>query len=116
MLLNEAGYSVNHDSLVYDGSKPIDGTVLEITVPKGKVTEVKKGQIIDVAAGVYSVHAASGTPAAVAAETVEVDKDAEKVQIEAYTSGNLKRSGIISDPELTADDIEKLREKNIILK
>lgn len=116
MQLNTSGYTVGHDGLIYGDGQPFDGKIVEIEVAAGEVSEIKRGQIIDFAEEKYKLHATSGVPSAIAAETVQVDKSATKVQIEVYTSGTFKESGIVTAVELTSDDKETLRQKNIILK
>jgi hypothetical protein len=116
MLLNKQAYEVKSDTLIYDGSHPLDGSAYAVTVPGDAAGTIVKGQVIDVKDGAYSIHAASGTPAAVAAEDVSYDGTEGTITVPVYTSGALRISEVVADPELTAADIETLREKGIILK
>lgn len=115
-LLNKEVYTVGFDSLIYDNSHLADGTVAMVTVPKDQAGTIKKGQVIDVADGVYSIHASGGEPSVVAAESAEYTADDTEVAVEVYTSGALREGMIVCDPELTAEEIELLRTKNIYLK
>lgn len=114
--LNTEGYSVGTDNLIAGNSQHISGRVVEIAVSAGTVTKIKRGQVIDVANGVYALHAKSGTPAAIVATTIAVEASETKVPVEVYESGEFNEMALISAEAITAADKETLREKNIILK
>lgn len=114
--LNAEGYTVTQDNLIAGNAQNLRGRVVEVTVTAAQVKEIKRGQVIDVSDGKYSLHAKGGTPSVIAAETVEVDQEATKVPIEVYDSGEFRELYLITSEALTAADRETLREKNIILK
>jgi hypothetical protein len=116
MTLNQQAYEVKADSLVYDGSHPLDGDVYEVDVPGNAAGVIVKGQVIDIKDGGYEIHKSGGTPAAVAAEDTDYEGTEGKIPVEVYTHGALRWSMIVADPELTDTDLETLREKGIVLK
>lgn len=115
-LLNKTAYVVEKDKLIYDFRHPIDAVNLEVSVPAETAGEIKRGQVLDVASGVYGVHAKSGVPCAIAAEDTSYAADETKVTVSAYISGSFRISEVVANPELSASDLEALRSKGIYLK
>lgn len=116
MELIQKAYAMTPDNLIVGNSQSLAGKIVEVEVSAGTVSEIKRGQIIDFAEGKYSLHAKSGTPSVIAAETVAVGATETKIPIGAYTSGDFNAAAIVTSEVLTAADVETLREKNIILK
>lgn len=116
--LNKEVFTVEPDSLIYDGKHPIDCDAVKITLSGGALGggTIKRGQVIDENAGAYDIHAENGTPSVVAAEDTAYDEEAETVVVPVYTSGTLRKSKLVAEPELTEADAETLREKGIFLK
>lgn len=115
-LMNRDAYSVQHDRLIYDGKIPIDIKNIVVSITASTNGVIKRGQVIDVAAGTFSLHAASGAPSCIAAQDTEYAADDSEVVVPCYISGNFHTGGVIADPALTDTDVETLRTKNIILK
>lgn len=114
--LNKTVYEVEPDRLIYDGKHPIDGTSITITTDGKSEVKVKRGQVIDEAAGKYSVHAEGGKPAAIAAENITIAPGNTEAVVQAYISGPFREDAVIASPELTDADIQELRNKGIYLK
>lgn len=116
MKLNKEAYSLNPDSLIYDNSHPIDGTVVKVKVPAATAGVLVKGQILDYSNEEYEIHKTSGKPSVVVVKDTEYAAEDTEIEVEVYTSGTLCFEKMICDPELTADDCETLRSKGIWLK
>ncbi len=115
-LLNKEAYVATPDNLIYDSKHPIDAENLEVTLDVSAAGTVKRGQIIDVSSGAYSIHANGGTPSAVVAEDTDYAADDTKVVVPCFVSGTFRLSEIIADPDLTEANLELLRSKGIFLK
>ena len=46
-ILNEKVGNVLYDSLIYDGTHPIDGKNVTVTLPGGTAGTIKRGQVLD---------------------------------------------------------------------
>ena len=120
-LLDREAYKVERDELIYDGTHPIDAGAVQVTVntttpATANVGTIARGQVIDGAGGTYKVHASGGVPKYVAAEAVEYAADDLAVTVPVYLSGAFRKSKVVSDPALTAADIDALRQSGIFLK
>lgn len=115
-LLNKIAYMVEKDRLIYDAKHPIDATAVEVAVASGTGGVLKRGQLLDCAGGVFSVHAESGMAGAIVADDTEYEPDAETVVVPVYTSGSFRGSEVVADPAITAADVEALRGGGIYLK
>lgn len=115
-LLNKPIYEVDKDRLIYDAKHPIDAIIVQVSVPENTAGTIKRGQVIDHADGVYSIHASEGTPSMIAAEETSYAADDTSVPVTVYISGNFRASEVIADPEMTTEDMEALRGKGICLK
>lgn len=113
-LLNKQAYTVEKDKLIYDAKHPFDVANITLTITPSDAGTVKRGQIIDCKAGVYSLHAEDGEPSAIVAESTSYAADETEVVVSVYTSGTFRVSEI--EPELDAAGIEALRGKGIYLK
>lgn len=115
-LLSRPAYKVEKDKLIYDAKHPIDVRAIQVSVTPSAPGVLKRGQVIDVAAGVYSKHAASGEVSAIVQEDVSYAQDDTDLIVPVYISGTFRTSEVIAEPELTEEDIETFRTKGIILK
>lgn len=115
-LMNRDAYSVQADRLIYDGKIPVDAKNIVVSITASADGVIKRGQVIDVAAGVYTLHAADGTPSCIAAQDTEYAADDSEVIVPCYISGSYRSDAVIASPELSDADVETLRTKNIILK
>ena len=115
-LMNRDAYSVQADRLIYDGKIPVDAKNIVVSITASADGVIKRGQVIDVAAGVYTLHAADGTPSCIVAQDTEYAADDSEVIVPCYISGSYHSDAVIASPELTDADMETLRTKNIILK
>ena len=115
-LMNRDAYSVQPDSLIYDGKNPIDAKNIVVSITAESDGVIERGQIIDETASTYLLHKAAGTPSCIAACDVEYAADDSEVVVPCYISGNYHANAVIASPELTDADVETLRTKQIILK
>lgn len=115
-LMNKDAYSVQPDRLIYEGRQPVDAKNMVVAITAETDGVIRRGQVIDEAAGVYSVHAEAGTPSCIAAEDVEYAADDTDVIVPCYITGTYHADAVIASPELTEANVETLREKGIILK
>ncbi|MCM1045629.1 MAG: hypothetical protein NC417_08975 [Candidatus Gastranaerophilales bacterium] len=116
-LLNKEAYAMGKDKLVYDAKHPIDGAAVRVAISADGSGEIKRGQVLDCADGVYRVHAEGGTVSVIAAEDTSYSpSDDTEITVAVYTSGTFRASEVIADPELTAGDVEVFRAKGIYLK
>lgn len=113
-MLNKQAYTMERDRLIYDGSHEIDGSAVVITTESSG--EIRRGALLDYSDGTYVLHAANGTPSAIAAETVEYTETDIQVTVPVYISGTFRKAAVISPAALTAADVETLRSKGIYLK
>lgn len=117
MLLNKEAYAMRDDTLVYDGIHAVDGTNITVELDGKSAGTIARGQIVDVKDdGTYVIHTERGIPAVIVAESVTYEAGDASVVVQAYTSGTFRAKLILANPELTAADIETLREKSIYLK
>lgn len=115
-LMNKDAYSVQPDRLVYDGRQPVDAKNIIVAISSGTDGVIRRGQVIDEAAGVYTLHAEAGVPSCIAAADVEYAADDTDVVVPCYITGTYHADAVIASPELTAANVETLRNKGIILK
>ncbi len=115
-LLNKQAYAVEKDRLVYDAKHPIDASAVRVKISADEGGEIRRGQILDCAAGEYSVHAAGGAASAIVAEDARYTADDTEVTVVAYISGSFRASEVVSDSGLADRDIESLRGNGIYLK
>ena len=115
-LLNKKAYAVEKDRLVYDAKHPIDASAIQVKITADKEGVIKRGQVLDFAGGDYSVHAADGEVSVIVAEDAEYAADDTEITVAVYITGTFRASEVISEPELTAGDIEVFRGKGIYLK
>lgn len=115
-LMNREAYEVKTDSLIYDGRHPVDARNVQVSITPTTDGMIRKGQVIDEADGVFSLHAQSGTPSCIAAGNVSYAADDTDVIVPCYISGTFHAKKVIAEQELTAADAEMLRTKGIILK
>ena len=117
MILNKDAYTVTPDNLIYDTTHPIDGDGITVTMDAAAAAgTIKRGQVIDVSSGTYSIHANGGTPSCIVAEDADYAVGATSVVVAVFTSGTFRKSKLIATPALTAANVETLREKGIFLK
>lgn len=115
-LLNRQAYAMEKDRLVYDAKHPKDAAAVRVAVSGESGGVIRRGQVLDFADGVYSIHAAGGTASVIAAEdTVYAQGDTEAT-VAVYTSGSFRASEVTADVELTVQDTEALRGNGIYLK
>lgn len=115
-LLNKNIYEVKTDHLIYDTKHPVDAKNVQVSITPTDAGVIARGQVIDVADGVYTLHAKSGTPSCIAAEDVGYESDDSEVIVPCYITGAFRAERVIASPELTESDVETLRSKGIILK
>lgn len=115
-LLSRQAYEVEKDKLVYDAKHPIDTKVVQVSITANEAGIIKRGQVIDCADGVYSIHAAAGEVSVIAEEDTSYAADDTEIAVPVYITGSFRASEVIVAPELTAADIETFRSKGIILK
>lgn len=115
-LLSKPAYEMAKDKLIYDAKHPIDVTMVQITITADEDGVIKRGQVVDCAAGAYRLHEASGEVSAIVQEDVSYASDDTELSVPVYISGTFRTSEVIADPELTAADLETFRNKGIILK
>ena len=115
-LLNKEAYVVEKDKLVYDAKHPIDAAAVRVKITAGESGVIRRGQVLDCAGGVNSVHAADGSVSAIAAEDTSYVTGDTEITVAAYISGTFRASEVIAEPELTDGDIEAFRGKGIYLK
>lgn len=117
-VLNRHAYSVEKDKLIYDGTYPIDGDAVAVTITADQDGLIRRGTLIDFdeATEEYKIHEAGGTPSRVAAEDTEYTESDTEVIVPTYTGGTFRLSEILSDSELSETDIEILRSVGIHLK
>lgn len=117
-ILNRPVYTVETDKLIYDGTYPIDGDAVPVTLTTDSDGVIKRGSVIDFteASGEYTVHTEGGIPNRIAAEDTEYMASDEEVIVPTYAGGTFRASEIIADPELEKADMEALRSVGIHLK
>lgn len=117
-ILNEKVGNVLYDSLIYDGTHPIDGKNVTVTLPGGTAGTIKRGQVLDLDASKneYKVHAASGVVNCIVARDVGYTSEEKSVTAEVYLSGPFRQDAVVTDVELTAADVERFRSLGIYLK
>ena len=115
-LLNRQAYAMEKDRLVYDAKHPIDASAVRVKISAAEDGVIRRGQILDCAAGEYSVHAAGGTASAIVAEDTLYLAEDNEITVVVYVSGSFRASEVVSDPELKESDIESLRVNGIYLK
>lgn len=116
MRLNNEVYEVKKDNLVYDSSHPIDARDVTVTVPLESVGTLRRGQVLDVAEGNYTIHAEGGSVSVIVAESTPYAADDTSVVVPVYLSGAFRKSACVTDVELTDGDVEAFRSKGIYLK
>lgn len=115
-LLNRPAYAVEKDKLIYDAKHPIDAGTVQLTIIADTNGVIRRGQLLDCADGVYSIHAAGGEASVIVAEDTSYASDDTEITVVVYSSGTFRASEIIADPEIEAADVETLRGKGIYLK
>ena len=117
-ILNEKVGNVLYDSLIYDGTHPIDGKNVTVTLPGGTAGTIKRGQVLDLDASKneYKVHAASGVVNCIVARDVGYTSEEKSVTAEVYLSGPFRQDTVVTDVELMAADVERFRSLGIYLK
>lgn len=116
MKLNKEAYSLSPDSLIYDNSHPLDGTIVKAKVPTETEGVFVKGQILDYSNNEYEIHKTSGKPSVIVVKDTPYSAEDTEIEVEVYTGGTFCFEKMICDPELTVDDCETLRSKGIWLK
>lgn len=114
------------DGLIYDGTHAIDAGAVAFVNAEHEAGELERGQVLFiatssystshalVAAGSYVKDSTKGDPGAIVAENTSYAEDDGSVTVPVYTSGAFRLSKIKT--ALDNVKIEKLREKNIIVK
>ena len=115
-LLNKQAYTVIKDKLIYDAKHPIDATAVQVSVSTDTNGILKRGQILDCAGGVYSIHEEDGEASVIVAEDTGYASDDTEIRVPVYISGSFRASEVITDTEITSADIETLRARGIYLK
>lgn len=115
-LLNRQAYAVEKDRLVYDAKHPTDASAVRVKIRADADGVIRRGQILDCAAGEYSIHAADGAASAIVAEDTGYTADDTEITVVVYISGSFRASEVVSDLELADSDIESLRGNGIYLK
>lgn len=117
-VLNSPAYTVEKDRLIYDGTYPIDGDSVAVTITEDEGGVIKRGSVIDFDQGreEYSLHKKGGTPNRIVAEDTEYTAEDTTVVIPTYAGGTFRTSEVIADPELGYADVEALRSVGIHLK
>ena len=110
-ILNRPAYTVEKDRLIYDGTYPIDGDAVPVTITADTDGVIKRGTIIDFdeTTRKYTIHKEGGTPNRIAAEDTEYVASDTVVIVPNYAGGTFRTSEVAADPELTGVDIEALR-------
>ncbi len=115
-LLNELFEVTAPDRLIYDGSHPIDGKNILVTLGGNKNGVLSRGQIIDRVGDIYQLHVKDGeVNCIVATDTSYAETDTEIV-VPVYTSGTFRQNECVSEETLTDADLEKFRSLGIYLK
>lgn len=117
-ILNSPAYTVEKDKLIYDGTYPIDGDAVPVTIAAGADGRIYRGTLIDFdrESGEYTIHKEGGTPNRIVAEDTEYAAEDTAVVVSTYAGGTFRTSEIIAEPELQEADIETLRSLGIHLK
>lgn len=115
-LLNKNAYVMEKDKLVYDAKHPVDGAAVRVKITATDSGVIKRGQVLDCAAGEYSVHAEGGSVSAIVAEDTSYAPADTEITVTVYISGTFRASEVIAEPKLTDEDIEAFRGKGIYLK
>lgn len=117
--LNKEVYTVDANGLVYDGTHPVDGGVVKVTMEAAEAAGViKKGQVLDFDSEQkqYKAHALEGTVSVIAAADAAYEQSATEVMVPVYISGTFRKSKIVCEPALDEADLEILAYKGIYLK
>lgn len=115
--LNENKGEMRSDALIYDSTHPLNGSIVSVEIASGgKGGTLERGQVLDLKDGSYAVHAEGGTANVIVAETTEYSVEDDTVSVPVYISGSFRRRALVSDTELSAEDIEQLRGVGIIVK
>lgn len=116
--LNKEAYTVEPDHLIYDRYRLIDSWTIPVTVSGVKAGVLKRGQVVDFNAetGIYEPHKSGGAAKCIVARNTAYTEGETEVAALVYISGDFRTSACVSDVELTAGDIEHLRDGGIVLK
>lgn len=114
--LNKTAYEIEKDKLIYDSKHPVDVANVEVTLPGTAAGDIERGQLLDAADGVYTIHDENGEPSAIVAEPTSYAEDDTSIVATVYTSGSFRQSEVIASPKITAAHIDVLRCKGIYLK
>ena len=117
-ILNSPAYTVGKDKLIYDGTYPIDGNAIVLTITADADGVIKRGNVIDFDkdSEEYSLHKEGGVPSCIVADDTEYSAEDTAVVVPSYISGTFRASEVIADPELNEADVETLRSVGIHLK
>ncbi len=117
-ILNSPAYVVGKDKLIYDGTYPIDGDSVPVTIAADTDGVIRRGTIIDFNGekGEYTIHKEGGSPNRIVAEDTEYMAEDTEVVVPTYAGGTFRSSEITAEPELGEADIETLRSLGIHLK
>ncbi len=117
-VLNSPAYAVEKDKLIYDGTYPVDGGAVPVTITADTDGVIKRGSVIDFDedSEEYSPHKEGGTPSCIVAEDTEYTAEDTAVVVPIYISGTFRTSAIIAEPELGEAGREALRRVGIHLK
>lgn len=116
--LNKEAYTVEPDHLIYDHYRLIDSWTIPVMVSGGKAGVLKRGQVIDfnTETEAYEPHKSEGMAKYIVARNTAYIEAETQVPTLVYISGNFRTSACVTDVELTAGDIEHLRDGGIVLK
>ncbi len=116
--LNQNMGETKPDALIYDATRLLDGSVVEVQLAAGgKEGILERGQVLDRKEdGSYAPHAEGGSANAIVSEATKYSGEEGAVSVPVYISGSFRQSALVSGTELSAKDIERLRGVGIIVK
>lgn len=112
----EKAYEVEYDNLVLSGHD-IDIKLINIDMAENSEAGViERGQVLDLTEeGKYTLHASEGDVNCIVAQPVEYTAEDKEVTAKCYITGEFRTSEVKAEVELTDKDVERFREKGIIL-
>lgn len=115
--LNREAYKVDGDRLIADIKPDVIADAVTVTVPeKGKAGVIARGTVIDSSENGYAVHSEGGTVSRIVAEDTPYGEADSDVVCATYLAGPFTLDALITDVELTQEDVELFRKNGILLK
>lgn len=114
--LNKKAYDCATDNLISDIKHAVDIRAFPISLTAGSKGIIKRGQVIDIADGKFKMHESGGKVNCIVAEGTEYSETDDNVICPVYITGDFNMSALISEVELTDNDIEVFRGLGIFVK